>query len=110
MTWCCHVAQNAFEARLTYGEFLVAGFEKNLQRVTFLIGFNMCHRRDYSSVVAAARRASQLMEAEGISNFKLSSYGVVRYCKYCGANLREHYGDDGGSLRDDEYVRDLQSA
>ena len=110
MTWCCHVVKNAFQSRLSYGEFLVSGFDLNLEQVVFLNGFNMCHRKDYTNVIAATQRASELIEAEGISNFKLSCHSIVYYCKHCGTNLRTHYGEDGGVLRDDEYIRELQSA
>ena len=105
MTWCCQWAKSAFEARQTYGEFLVAGVDPRVGKVVFVDGFHMCHRADYSQVVAAARRAKAVLESEGISNFKLSQFGIVYFCKMCGANLQEHYGDNGGLLRDDAYVR-----
>lgn len=110
MTWCCDFARNAFENRLTYGEFIVAGVHSRLGHVCFIAGWNMCHRADYMDVVAAVRRATDALELEGISNFKLSAHRIIHYCSICGVRLQAHYGDDGGLLRDDRYVRDLQES
>ena len=104
MSWCCDFASNSFAARLTYGHFMVAGVYRETGDVWFLGGFNMCHRKDYSDVTAACSAASEAIAAEGITNFKLLEYGVIHYCQQCGANLRKHYGENGGLLRDDEYV------
>jgi hypothetical protein len=89
------------------GEFLVAGIEPSNDKLLFFNGFNMCHRKNYDDVLSAIRAAKGAIETAGISNFKLHAHECVRFCKMCGANLRDHYGDDGGLLRDDEYVRIL---
>ncbi|WP_145280409.1 hypothetical protein [Pirellulimonas nuda] len=49
------------------------------------------------------------IKAEGISNFKLAGHWCTRFCDFCGAELKKHYGEDGGLLRDDEYVRELRA-
>lgn len=105
MTWCCDAAKSRFESRNTDGDFLVAGHDSRLGTVVFYYGFNLCHRRDHSDVLGVVRRVSHLIEAEGVANFKLCGHGVVHYCAHCGVKLREHYGEGGGLLRDDEYVK-----
>jgi hypothetical protein len=110
MTWCCDFARNAFESRLTYGEFIAAGIDPRLEQVCYFSGWIMCHRADYKDVVAAVRRAKDALEADGISNFKLSSLRVIHYCSNCGVRLQAHYGDDGGLLRDDRFIRELQES
>jgi hypothetical protein len=108
MEWCCWGARNRFDARVDVGEFLVAGFDEEVGRICFVGGFNSCHRKDRFDVVTANQNLSKAIEAERISNIKLQAWGVVKYCASCGANLQSHYGEDGGLLRDDEYVRRLQ--
>lgn len=109
MTWCCHVCENLFRNRNEYGEFVVAGLSQDRGEVVFLRGFNLCHRKDYSAVLAAIRLATEAIQSEGISNFKLSGHRSTRFCEWCGADLQKHYGEDGGLLRDDGYVRKLQA-
>ncbi len=104
MEWCCHSAKDRFESRNDYGEYLVAGLVPDVGDVWFFAGFNMAHRKDYSDVLGATKAASAALEEIGISNFKLSSSHCVHYCSHCGAKLVEHYGSEGGLLRDDEYV------
>lgn len=86
---------------------MVAGVCREREEVAFMYGYNMCHRKDYSEVTAACKAATNAITAEGITNFKLSEHYIVNYCQQCGANLREHYGQNGGMLRDDEYVASL---
>jgi hypothetical protein len=107
MEWCCDYLESRFQSRLDYGEFVAAGLDPRKGDVVFFGGFNMCHRRDYLDVISATRLAALALEKVGISNFKLTEHSVLHYCKICGANLRKHYGDDGGLLRDDEYVSKL---
>jgi hypothetical protein len=109
MEWCCQPAKFRFDDRLSYGAFLVAGLKPEVDEVRFYAGFNMAHRKDYSDVLGAIQAAKAALEAESISNFKLSACRCVHFCSFCGANLREHYGVDGGILRDDEYVRQMTS-
>ena len=110
MSCSCQSAKNRFEFRNDCCEFLGAGHDPLSGRVIFLGGFTMCHRRDYSDVLGAVRRALRALEAVGVSNFKLSLHGIVHHCRHCGAHLRAHYGEDGGLLRDDEFVLDLRGA
>jgi hypothetical protein len=109
MEWCCWGTRNRFDARLDCGEFLVAGLDEGLGVVLFFEGFNLCHRPDRWNVLRVNRNVAKAIEAEGISNVKLQGFGVVHYCAFCGANLRAHYGEDGGLLRDNEYVADLHA-
>jgi hypothetical protein len=90
------------------GEFLVAGLHPDAKEVWFFDGFNMAHRRDYSDVQSAIKAAKSALEKIGISNFKLSGHRCVHFCSHCGVKLRDFYGPEGGSLRDDEYVRQMQ--
>jgi hypothetical protein len=108
MKWCCHSAENRFEARHTYGEFLVAGHYTDAKEVWFFAGFNMAHRHDYSDVIGAIKAASATIKEIGISNFKLEEHHCVHYCAFCGAKLIDFYGPEGGALRDDEYVKQMK--
>lgn len=107
MDWCCHYTRNSFDARHTYGHFTVAAMHEERNEVWFLSGYNMCHRKDNSSILSAGKAIANAIAAEGVTNVKVMEHGVVHYCQQCGVNLREHYGDDGGLLRDDEYVAEL---
>lgn len=109
MNWCCQVMKNLFEARHDCGEYVVAGFDPLTRKTIFVLGFNLCHRRDYSEVVGTNQRVSRVIKAEGISNVKLAGYRATRFCHWCGTDLRQHYGHDGGLLRDDAYVKSLRS-
>jgi hypothetical protein len=93
---------------LTYGDYLVAGIDHRTEAVCFFSGYNLCHRTDYRDVLSAVQHATKAITAEGISNIKFAGYRCVHYCSGCGTNLRKHYGDDGGLLRDDEYVKSMQ--
>ena len=108
MTWCCGSAESRFESRLEYGEFLVAGPAPPPGESWFYYGFNMAHRKSWDDVLGAARAASAAVDVESISNFKLQAFGCVHFCSTCGVSLREHYGNDGGLLRDEEYVRRMR--
>ena len=87
------------------GDFLVAGGDP----IQFFEGFNMAHRKDYSDVVEATRAATSAFEAAGIANLKLAAHGIVHYCSQCGAKFAEFYGTNGGAMRDDAYVAQMQS-
>jgi len=108
MTWCCSSAQGRFDSRLEYGQFLVAGPAPKPEETWFYYGFNMAHRKNWDDVLGATRTATAAIKAEGISNFKLQEFGCVHYCSTCGVNLRDHYGNDGGALRDEEYIRTMR--
>jgi hypothetical protein len=99
-----------FMSRLDCGTFIVAGDVYDDGRVAFIKGFNAAHRADRQRTVACNAAVARALSAAGVSNLKLQMFGQVAYCASCGANLRRHYGPDGGVLRDDEYVAELYRA
>lgn len=88
--------------------FLVAGYDRDFDKVKFFAGSNMAHRKDRSAVLSANRAAAEILKREGISNLKLQIYGIAHFCVQCGVNFRKFYGEDGGALRDDDYVHELR--
>jgi hypothetical protein len=102
-------AQDLFSSRLDCGSFIVAGDGRGDGYIEFIGGFNAVHRADRQRPVATNAAAQAALSATGVSNVKLFSYTGVAYCSSCGANLRRHYGHDGGLLRDDAYVAELRT-
>jgi len=105
MKWCCGSAEGRFQSRLTSGEFLVAGPARSSDKTWFYYGFNMAERKTRDDVLGAIRAAREVLEAQGLRTFQLQAFGCVHYCQTCGVKLLDHYGPDGGALRDDAYVR-----
>ena len=106
--YCCDVARGLFVSRASCGEFLVAGCVRD-REVRFLAGSAMAHREDYAALLPTLRAVERAFGDFGISNYKLLTYGDVRFCASCGANLRRFYGRGGGELRDDAFVDALRS-
>ena len=104
MKWCCDSARNRFDARLTCGDFLVAGPSRAKDEIWFYGGFNVAHRQDWTDVLGAGSELRAALESIGISNVHITRLGVQHFCYSCGSSLRDHYGPDGGLLRDDSYV------
>ena len=55
MDWCCNSARNRFEARHSYGEFLVAGHHPGVNGDRFFVGF--FERRAWEEASRAAGAA-----------------------------------------------------
>ena len=59
-------------------------------------------------MIGTCNKLGDLMKEAGASNFKVCSHHIVKFCSFCGADLAEFYGANGGALRDDEFLRQLK--
>jgi hypothetical protein len=108
MKFCCPATSGRFDSRLSVGEFLIAGVDPERGVLRFYGGFTACHRADWQDLVGTCNKLGKLMTEAGASNFKLCSHHIVKFCAFCGADLAEFYGADGGALRDDDFLRQLK--
>ena len=108
MKFCCPATSGRFDSRLSVGEFLIAGVDPERDVLRFYSGFTACHKADWKDLTGTCYKLGDLMREAGASNFKLCSHHIVWYCAFCGANLPEFYGVDGGALRDDEFLKQLK--
>ena len=105
--FCCHAAEERFAGRQTVGEFLVAGPRLYSERVGFWGGFLAAHSKDYEDTLGANMIVSEALERANVYVVKMTQWGAVRFCSFCGVELVVFYGPDGGALRDDPFVRRL---
>ncbi len=108
MKFCCAPCKSKFDARLDVGEFLIAGVDPERGDLRFYYGFTACHRADREDLLGTNYKLGELMSEAGASNFKLCAHHIVKFCAFCGANLAEFYGADGGALRDDSFLMQLK--
>ncbi|MBK1884923.1 hypothetical protein JIN85_21110 [Luteolibacter pohnpeiensis] len=109
MKFCCHAANGRFNDRLNVGEFLIAGVDPKRGDLRFYCGFTACHKADWKDLTVTCYKLGDLMREAGASNFKLCAHHIVKYCSFCGVDLAEFYGLDGGALRDDEFLKQLKN-
>ena len=105
--FCCHAAERSFSDRETVGEFLVAGPSPYSDRIGFWGGFLAAHSKDYEDTLGANIILKDALKRANISNVKLTEWGAVRFCSWCGVELAVFYGPGGGALRDDHFVSRL---